>query len=221
MRFVRFFETLTLDDVPLVGGKNASFGEMIQALTPAGVRVPAGFALTADAYKALLDEKGVRKALDGALASLDPGDVDSLREAGARCRRIVREAPLPAALRVELEQAYAELSRRYGQEAADVAVRSSATAEDLPGASFAGQQETYLNVHGLAQLAEACRRCFASLFTDRAISYRAERGFDHRKVYLSIGVQKMVRSDQAGAGVMFTLDTESGFDQVVLITAER
>jgi pyruvate,water dikinase len=219
MRFIRPFETLGLDDVPLVGGKNASFGEMIQALAPLGVRVPAGFALTADAYRALLSGPGVQKALDAALAALDVADIDSLRETGARCRRIVREAPLPPALLAELEQAYAVLSRRYGQDAADVAVRSSATAEDLPTASFAGQQETYLNVHGLSQLAEACRRCFASLFTDRAISYRAERGFDHRKVYLSIGVQKMVRSDQAGAGVMFTLDTESGFDRVVLITA--
>ena len=219
MRFIRPFETLTIDDVPLVGGKNASFGEMIQSLQPLGVRVPSGFALTADAYKALLDEQGVRKALSGALASLEAADIDSLRETGARCRRIVREAPFPAALLEELEPAYAELSRRYGQEAVDVAVRSSATAEDLPTASFAGQQETYLNVHGLPQLVEACRRCFASLFTDRAISYRAERGFDHQKVYLSIGVQKMVRSDLAGAGVIFTLDTETGFDQVVLITA--
>jgi pyruvate,water dikinase len=219
VRFIRPFETLTIDDVPLVGGKNASFGEMIQSLQPLGVCVPAGFALTADAYKALLDETGVRKALSDALASLDASDLDSLRETGARCRRIVREAPFPAALLAEIEQAYAELSRRYGQDAADVAVRSSATAEDLPTASFAGQQETYLNVHGVPQLVEACRRCFASLFTDRAISYRVERGFDHQKVYLSIGVQKMVRSDQAGSGVIFTLDTESGFDQVVLITA--
>jgi pyruvate,water dikinase len=219
MRFIRPFETLRIDDVPLVGGKNASFGEMIQTLAPLGVRVPGGFALTADAYKALLAEKGVKAALEAALSALDVGDMDSLRETGARCRRILREAPFPAALLAELERAYAELSRRYGQDAADVAVRSSATAEDLPGASFAGQQETYLNVHGLPQLVEACRRCFASLFTDRAISYRAERGFDHRKVYLSIGVQKMVRSDQAGSGVIFTLDTESGFDGVVLITA--
>jgi pyruvate,water dikinase len=219
MRFIRPFETLRIDDVPLVGGKNASFGEMIQTLAPLGVRVPGGFALTADAYKALLAEKGVKAALEAGLSALDVGDMDSLRETGARCRRILREAPFPAALLAELEQAYAELSRRYGQDAADVAVRSSATAEDLPSASFAGQQETYLNVHGLPQLVEACRRCFASLFTDRAISYRAERGFDHRKVYLSIGVQKMVRSDQAGSGVIFTLDTESGFDGVVLITA--
>ena len=219
VRFIRRFDTLTLDDIPLVGGKNASFGEMIRSLSPLGVRVPDGFALTADAYRALLDGPGVRAALERTLAALDPKDVDSLRAGGAAARRLLREAPVPPELVREIEEAYAELSRQYGQEAADVAVRSSATAEDLPTASFAGQQETYLNIRGAAQLVEACRKCFASLFTDRAISYRAERGFDHGKVYLSVGVQKMVRSDQAGSGVLFTLDTESGFDGVVFITA--
>ena len=219
MQYIRPFRSLTLDDIPLVGGKNASFGEMISALAPLGVTVPDGFALTADAYRAVLDGPGVRDRLRAALAKIDPKDVDSLRACGATARTTVREAPFPPALLAELETAYAELSRSYGEEATDVAVRSSATAEDLPTASFAGQQETYLNVHGLPNLVDACQRCFASLFTDRAISYRAERGFDHEKVYLSIGVQKMVRSDQAGAGVLFTLDTESGFDQVVLITA--
>jgi pyruvate,water dikinase len=219
MRFVRAFDTLGLDDIPLVGGKNASFGEMLRALTPLGVRVPDGFALTSDSYRALLEAPGVRSKLRDALASIDPHDVDSLRAAGAQCRQAVREAPWPPQLLAELEEAYASLSRRYGDEATDVAVRSSATAEDLPSASFAGQQETYLNVRGLQPLIEACRRCFASLFTDRAISYRAARGFDHEQVYLSIGIQKMVRSDQAGSGVMFTLDTETGFDEVVLITA--
>jgi pyruvate,water dikinase len=218
MRYVRPFRTLSLDDIPLVGGKNASFGEMIGSLAPLGVTVPDGFALTADAYRALLDGPGVRERLRRALAAIDPDDVDSLRAGGALARAALREAPFPPAVLQELEQAYAELSRQYGAEATDVAVRSSATAEDLPTASFAGQQETYLNVHGVANLVEACRRCFASLFTDRAISYRTERGFDHEKVYLSIGVQKMVRSDQACAGVLFTLDTESGFDGVVLIT---
>jgi pyruvate,water dikinase len=219
MRYIRPFRTLTLDDVPLVGGKNASFGEMIGSLAPLGVTVPDGFALTADAYRLLLDGPGVRTRLREALAKLDPTDIDSLRSCGALARTALREAPFPEPVLKELEAAYAELSHSYGEDATDVAVRSSATAEDLPTASFAGQQETYLNVHGLANLVEACRRCFASLFTDRAISYRAERGFEHEKVYLSIGVQKMVRSDQAGAGVLFTLDTESGFDQVVLITA--
>ncbi len=219
MQFIRSFDSLRLEDVPLVGGKNASFGEMIQTLGPLGVTVPDGFALTADAYKALLDQGDVRERLREALAQLDPNDVDSLRLCGATCRRILVGAPMPDELLRELESAYLDLSRKSGEEATDVAVRSSATAEDLPTASFAGQQETYLNVHGIEALVEACRRCFASLFTDRAISYRAERGFEHEKVYLSIGVQKMIRSDLAGAGVIFTLDTESGFDQVVLVTA--
>lgn len=196
MGFVRSFDSLTLDDIPLVGGKNASFGEMIRSLAPHGVRVPDGFALTADAYRALLEAPGVRAALRAALRSVVPGDVESLRDAGARCRQALREAPWPPQLQAELAQAYARLSASYGEAATDVAVRSSATAEDLPTASFAGQQETYLAVHGLPALLEACRRCFASLFTDRAISYRAERGFDHEKVALSIGVQKMIRSDQ-------------------------
>ncbi len=218
-KFIRPFESLSLDDIPLVGGKNASFGEMIRELTPLGVRVPGGFALTADAYRAVLDGPGVRRALRAALAGLDPRDVDSLRAAGGAARKAVREAPLPPELAAEIEEAYDELSGRSAEKEADVAVRSSATAEDLPGASFAGQQETYLNVRGLPALLESCRRCFASLFTDRAISYRAERNFDHENVYLSVGVQKMVRSDLAGSGVMFTLDTESGFDMVVFITA--
>jgi pyruvate,water dikinase len=219
VRFVRWFDSLTLDDVPLVGGKNASFGEMIRELAPLGVRVPDGFALTAEAYRAVLDGPGVREALRGSLARLDPTDVDSLRACGASARRTIRQAPFPPELERELAQSYEELSRQAGVDAVDVAVRSSATAEDLPTASFAGQQETYLNVHGPADLIEACHRCFASLFTDRAISYRSERGFDHEKVYLSIGVQRMVRSDQAGSGVMFTLDTETGFDGVVFVTA--
>ena len=219
MGFIRSFDSLTLDDIPIVGGKNASFGEMIRELQPLGVRVPDGFALTAEAYQALLEGPGVRDQLRAALRGIDLRDVDSLRTGGALARRAVREAPVPPELQRELEAAYAALSRKYGEEATDVAVRSSATAEDLPTASFAGQQETYLNVHGAPLLVDACRKCFASLFTDRAISYRAERGFDHEKVYLSIGVQKMVRSDLAGSGVLFTLDTESGFDGVVFITA--
>jgi pyruvate,water dikinase len=219
MRFIRPFDSLTLDDLPLVGGKNASFGEMIRELTPLGVRVPNGFALTAQAYQAVVEQPQVRRALDAALVQLDPGDVASLRACGAAARKAVREAPFPDELARELATAYTALSRESHEEETDVAVRSSATAEDLPTASFAGQQETYLNVRGTPGLIEACRNCFASLFTDRAISYRAERGFAHDKVYLSVGVQKMVRADLAGSGVMFTLDTESGFDGVVLITA--
>ena len=218
-RYVRPFASLTLDDIPLVGGKNAAFGEMIRTLAPLGVRVPDGFALTVDAYHAVLDGPGVRQAVRDALARCDPADVDSLRAAGAAARRAIREAPLPNDVVREVADAYAALSRQSGDAETDVAVRSSATAEDLPTASFAGQQETYLNVQGLAALLEACRKCFASLYTDRAISYRVERGFEHEKVYLSVGVQKMVRSDLAGSGVMFTLDTESGFDRAVFITA--
>jgi pyruvate,water dikinase len=219
VEWVRSLDSVGLDDIGDVGGKNASFGELIRALGPAGVRVPDGFALTADAYRALLDAPGVRESVRAALAGMDPADLRSLRAAGARCRLAIREAPWPAELRRQVAGAYAALSERCGEDATDVAVRSSATAEDLPEASFAGQQETYLNVRGEAELVEACRRCFASLFTDRAISYRAERGFEHEKVLLSVGVQKMVRSDLGGSGVIFTLDTETGFDRVVLITA--
>ncbi len=219
MDFIRPFDTVGLDDIPLVGGKNASFGEMIRELGPLGVRVPDGFAVTADAYRALLDGPGIRAKLRELLATLVVHDADSLRAVGAAARKLLREAPLPDRLVQEIGEAYAALSRATGESDTDVAVRSSATAEDLPGASFAGQHETYLNVHGLPALLDACRRCFASLFTDRAISYRAERGFDHEAVYLSIGVQRMVRSDLAGAGVMFTCDTESGSDKIVLITA--
>ena len=219
MRYVRSFETLSLDDLPLVGGKNASFGEMIRELAPLGVSVPGGFALTADAWWRLLEAPGLREGLEQALAGLDPSDITALRRCGATCRRLLREAPLPEELVAEVVEAYAALSRASGEEATDVAVRSSATAEDLPGASFAGQQETYLNVHGTEALLDACRRCFASLYTDRAIVYRATRGFEHMKVALSVGVQKMVRSDLATSGVMFTLDTETGFDGVVFITA--
>ncbi len=219
MKFVRPFDTLTLDDVGLAGGKNASLGEMIRELGPLGVRVPDGFALTAEAYRAVLDGAGVRDELSAALASIVPGDVASLKAGAARARKVVREAPFPETLITEIGEAYANLSKASSETETDVAVRSSATAEDLPEASFAGQQETYLNVHGLPALIEACRRCFASLFTDRAIVYRAERGFEHEKVYLSVGVQKMIRSDLASSGVMFSLDTETGFDGVVFITA--
>jgi len=219
VQYIRRFETLTLDDIPLVGGKNASFGEMIRELGAAGVRVPGGFAVTAEGYRALLDQPGVRDALRSVLEKLDADDLESLQSVGSQARRIVRDAPLPEALEREIREAYAELSGESGEDATDVAVRSSATAEDLPEASFAGQQETYLNVRGVSEVLDACHRCFASLFTDRAISYRTKRGFDHEQVLVSVGVQKMVRSDLAGSGVMFTLDTETGFGGVVLITS--
>lgn len=214
--YVKRFSELRLTDVPLVGGKNASLAEMYRELSGAGVKVPNGFATTSDAFWALLDENELRDRIGGLLADLDKRDVDSLKRTGSTIRSLIRNAKLPELLERELVLAYRELSREGGD---DVAVRSSATAEDLPNASFAGQQETYLNVQGEEALIETCKACFASLFTDRAISYREDQGFDHMKVALSIGVQRMVRSDKGASGVMFTLDTETGFDQTILITA--
>jgi pyruvate,water dikinase len=213
------FSAIGLDDVPRVGGKNASLGEMVSGLAAAGVPVPDGFATTAAAYRLFLERAGLARPIAAALAGLDSEDVSELARRGQLVRRLVLGAELPPELATAVLGAYRELSRREGEEASDVAVRSSATAEDLPQASFAGQQETYLNVVGEAELLEACRRCYASLFTDRAIAYRARQGFDHLEVALSIGVQKMVRSDLGAAGVLFTLDTESGFRDVVLINA--
>jgi pyruvate,water dikinase len=215
--YIRWFEEIGIDDVPLVGGKNASLGELYRELTPEGVKVPNGFAITAQAYRQLLDKADAWKELRQTLSGLDPGDIADLARRGARCREIVYAAPLPLDLRDQILSAYHLLQSRYPTEIT-VAVRSSATAEDLPDASFAGQQDTFLNVGGDEQLLDACRRCFASLFTDRAIHYRLDRGFDHFKIALSIGIMKMVRSDLAASGVMFTLDTETGFRDVVLIT---
>jgi pyruvate,water dikinase len=212
------FAELKLSDVPRVGGKNASLGEMIRELTKVGVRVPDGFAVTADAFRLHIEEARLGAEIYGALDRLDPHDVVALAKAGERIRSLIRSAPLPKVLEAEITAAYLEMSARYGSRATDVAVRSSATAEDLPSASFAGQQETYLNVHGQSEVLRSVRDCMASLFTDRAIVYRAERGFEHKKVALSAGVQKMVRSDLASAGVIFTLDTESGCRDVVIIT---
>ncbi|MCR1356655.1 PEP/pyruvate-binding domain-containing protein, partial [Acidithiobacillus ferrooxidans] len=217
-RYIRFFNDIHIEDVPLVGGKNASLGEMYRELSPQGVKVPNGFAITSEAYRYLLDQAGAWPALHDALDGLDPTNVTDLARRGARAREIVYGAPLPADLQAEVLAGYAELRREYG-ETLSVAVRSSATAEDLPTASFAGQQDTYLNISGEAALLDACRRCFASLFTDRAIHYRIDQGFDHFKIALSIGIMKMVRSDKATSGVMFSLDTETGFRDVVFITA--
>ncbi len=217
-RYVIPFREITLESLPEVGGKNASLGELIAALVPRGIRVPEGFAVSAEAFRTHLREAGVEKDVYAELDRLDPKDVAALEAAGHRVRQLVRSAPLPAAVAAQLEEAYASLSARTGEVETDVAVRSSATAEDLPTASFAGQQETFLNVRGLAPLLAAVRDCMASLFTDRAIVYRAERGFAHRDVALSVGVQKMVRSDLGSAGVIFTLDTETGFRDVVLVT---
>ncbi len=217
-QYIRFFRDIDIDDVPLVGGKNAALGEMYRALTPQGVKVPNGFAITAEAYRYMLDQAGAWAPLRAALDGLDPSNAEELRSRGARARDIVYQAALPAKLRSEIVSAYHALRAEYGS-GITVAVRSSATAEDLPNASFAGQQETYLNVTGDQDLLVACKRCFASLFTDRAIHYRIDQRFDHFRVALSIGVMKMVRSDLAASGIMFSLDTDSGFRDVVLISA--
>jgi pyruvate, water dikinase len=216
-RYVRFFKNIGIDDVPSVGGKNASLGEMYRELVPKGVRVPNGFAVTAQAYWYILERAGIKTALRDALDGLDPKDVEDLARRGKRARALVYGAALPEDLQKEILQAYRALREEYGARLS-LAVRSSATAEDLPDVSFAGAHETYLNIQGDEHLLDACRRCFASLFTDRAIHYRIDQGFDHFKVALSIGVMKMVRSDLAASGVIFSLDTESGFRDVVFIT---
>jgi pyruvate,water dikinase len=217
LTFIRWFSELGIGDVPLVGGKNASLGEMVRELGGQGVRVPNGFAVTAAAYKATLDRAGAWARLHAALDGLDPAKGQDFARRAALARAIVYEAPLPPELEVGILQSWRLLREQYG-EGVTVAVRSSATAEDLPTASFAGQHESYLNVAGEAPLLDSVRRCFASLFTDRALIYRIENGFDHFKVWLSVGVMKMVRADLACSGVMFTLDTETGFRDVVFVT---
>jgi pyruvate, water dikinase len=216
--YVRWFETLEADEVALVGGKNASLGEMTRALKGEGIRVPDGFATTADAYRAFLEANDLLPKIRARLKDWQDGGT-SLAQLGKALRRLFQQAQFPEDIATAICQAYRELSGRYRGDEVDVAVRSSATAEDLPEASFAGQQETFLNITGEDALLEACRHCYASLFTDRAISYRQEKGFDHLDVALSIGVQKMVRADQASAGVMFSIDPETGFPEVVVINA--
>ncbi|GAB6046579.1 phosphoenolpyruvate synthase [Methyloparacoccus murrellii] len=215
---ILWFEDIGIEDVPLVGGKNASLGEMYRELTPQGIRIPPGFAITAAAYRDFLEHAGVAARLREILAGLDTHDIADLQRRGLAARHAILAAELPAGLERAILAAYHRLSGD-GAVLADVAVRSSATAEDLPDASFAGQQETYLNVQGPSALLEACKRCFASLYTDRAISYRADKGFDQLRIGLSVCVQRMVRSDLAAAGVMFSIDTETGFPDVVLINA--
>ena len=217
-RYVRWFETLNHTDVPLVGGKNASLGEMVRTLNNQGIAVPHGFATTAAAYWEFLKVNGLGVKIAAMLADWRQG-AKSLEETGKAIRRLFLRAHFPQEIVAAISIAYHELGRRYEVNDVDVAVRSSATAEDLPDASFAGQQESFLNVTGDHELLEACRRCYASLFTDRAMIYRQEKGFNHLRVALSIGVHKMVRADQAGSGVMFTIDTETGFREVAVINA--
>ncbi|MEX0337241.1 phosphoenolpyruvate synthase [Vibrio tubiashii] len=212
-----WFDGLSMEDVDKVGGKNASLGEMVSNLSNAGVSVPNGFATTSYAFNQFLDFEGLDDRIHQLLDELDVDDVDALRKTGATIRQWVLEAPFPADLEQDIRENYQELIG--GNDELSVAVRSSATAEDLPDASFAGQQETFLNVKGIDAVLEATKHVYASLFNDRAISYRVHQGFDHRGISLSAGIQRMVRSDKASSGVMFTLDTESGFDQVVFITS--
>ncbi len=213
-----WYETLTRRDVALVGGKNASLGEMVRNLAAQGVAVPPGFATRADAYRAFVEANALGQVIETELRALKAGKI-TVQEAGQAIRRAFVRGDWPADIAAAIREAYRELSRRTGAAGASVAVRSSATAEDLPEASFAGQLESFLNVTGEDALLDACRRCYASMFTDRAISYREAKGFDHLKVAVSVGVQKMVRSDIGGSGVMFSIDTETGFDKVVVINA--
>lgn len=237
--FILWFEQVGIADIPLVGGKNASLGEMIRQLTAKGVNVPTGFATTAHAYRYFVERAGLVDRLRQMFSDLDVEDMGNLRERGRQARSLILQTPFPPELETAITDAYLKLCERYGVTSetcqnlsgieqedckryssdVDVAVRSSATAEDLPDASFAGQQETYLNVYGVNAVLEACHKCFASLFTDRAISYRTIKGFDHFDIALSVGVQKMVRSDLAASGVMFSIDTETGFRNAALVTA--
>ncbi len=219
MNYIKDFAEVGLQDLPLVGGKNASLGEMMRHLGGSGVRVPGGFATTVEAYHAFLDHNGLTDRIRETLAGLDVKNISQLEQAGSRIRGWIGQGEMPPGLAQEIATAYRELGVTYDDKELAVAVRSSATAEDLPNASFAGQQDTYLNVRGAEALLASCRKVYASLFNDRAISYRVHQDFAHAKVGLSIGVQKMVRADIGVAGVMFTLDTETGFRDVVIINA--
>jgi len=217
MALILWFNQIGIKDILLVGGKNASLGEMIQKLTPKGINIPDGFAVTAEAYKYFIKYNHLEEPIKKILSELDKSNVEDLKKRGKKIRNLLLNGKMPDDLTDAIVKAYSDLEKQYGKNV-DVAVRSSATAEDLPDASFAGQQETYLNIQGAKNVVDAVKRCFASLFTDRAISYRIDKGFDHLSVYLSAAVQKMIRSDKASSGVMFTIDTETGFKDVVYIT---
>jgi len=219
MKYILWFKEIYSKDVPLVGGKNASLGEMYSQLTKKGINIPNGFALTSESYWFFLKENKIDKKIKAILDKFNPKDLRSLQETGRNIRSLILKAKIPYSLEKEILKNYKELSNYYKQKNAIVAVRSSATAEDLPSASFAGQHETYLNVKGDKQLLSAVKKCISSLFTDRAISYREEKGFNHFKIALSVGVMKMIESGSGSSGVMFTLDTETGFENVVLINS--
>ena len=219
MHYIKRFDQISMDDIATVGGKCASLGEMYCSLSGLGVLVPNGYAITTDAYRHYMRSNGLDEVIGAELGDLDPTDREALYDAGGKIRASIVHGEMPADLREQIVAAYGELGREYGHEKPDVAVRSSATAEDLPTASFAGQQDTYLNIAGTRNLISTCKWVFASLFTERAIAYRHQQGISHTDVALSVAVQKMVRSDLASSGVMFTLDTESGFRDAVFITA--
>ena len=218
MKFIKWFNEISIDDTALVGGKTASLGQMITQLGDR-LKIPFGFAITAAAYWRFIEFNKLHDQMKIILNTGDITDFQQLKQAGLQLRRLFTTAHMPEDIQQEIYAAYNQLSDYYKQHNLDVAVRSSATAEDLPGASFAGQQESFLHIQGTQELLEACKKCFASLFTDRAIIYRTTKGFDHFKVALSIAVQKMVRSDLAAAGVGFSLDTETGFKDLIMINA--
>ena len=217
INFILSLSKVGINDIEIVGGKNASLGEMIQHLAALGVNIPNGFVITVDAYRQFINYNGLEGTIKHIINNIDYNDLESLRRGGHQVRLLIRNGRFEKDMSEDIIKAYEQLSADYGQDFTDVAVRSSATAEDLPDASFAGQQETFLNVAGPATLMDCVRNCFASLFTDRAISYRQTFGYDHFAVALSICVQKMVRSDLGSSGVAFSLDTESGFKDVVVI----
>jgi len=219
MRYIRRLDSLGLNDIALVGGKNASLGEMIVSLKKLGVKVPEGFSVTADAYRLFIEHNRFEPIIRQFFANVDLTNIEALNACGEGIRTLILSGKMPQELKAEIAQGYRAMEQEYGMASVDVAVRSSATAEDLPDASFAGQEESYLNIRGEVMLIEHVKRCFASLFTDRAISYRHSRDYDHFAVALSVGVQKMVRSDLASSGVMFTIDTENGSENLILINS--
>jgi len=219
MKYIKFFNQIDINDISSVGGKNASLGEMYSSLDKLGIKIPNGFATTSEAYWLLLERNNLKDKIKSILSDLDISDIKNLQKRGSKIRDLILNAKLPPVLVDEIKKSYQNLSKKYDKKYIDVAVRSSGTAEDLPDASFAGQQDTFLNINNEKKLLEAVKKCYASLFNNRAISYRQSRGYDHLKVALSVGVQKMVRSDEASSGIMFTIDTESGSKDLIMINS--